>query len=177
MGATRANLSQPDVETDGAPDDGEGAARSRRATASGRGLAVLVALVVVAVLTLGSLADALGALPPQQTTQGALTQQVGRSTVSLTINTAPQAANQAQTLDAQVVDASGDAVVGARVQCALSMPTMAMALPPITAAPTGQPGRYRCSAPALSSGAWSLALTLTLSSGETDHATFDFVVA
>ncbi len=177
MSATRENLSQAEGAADGAADGGDVAMRSRRARASVRWLAVLVALVVVAVLALGSLADALGATSPQQTTQGALTQQVGRSTVSLTIIMAPQAANQTEALEAQVVDASGDAVGGARVQCALSMPTMAMALPPITATPMEQPGRYRCAAQALTSGAWSLALTLTLPSGETDHATFDFVVA
>jgi hypothetical protein len=173
MSATRENLSQ----ADGAMDDGVGAIRPRRAAATGRWLAVLVALVVVAVLALGSLADALGAALPQQTTQGALTQQVGRSTVSLTIIIAPQTANQTEALEALVVDASGDAVVGARMQCALSMPAMGMALPPITATPMGQPGRYRCAAHALPSGAWSLALTLSLPLGETDHATFDFVVA
>jgi len=176
MSATREHLSL----ADGAMDDGEGAIRSRRAAATGRWLAVLVALVVVAVLALGSLADALGAALPQQTTQGALTQQVGGSTDSLTISVAPVAprtANQTEALEALVVDASGDAVVGARMQCALSMPAMAMALPPVTATPMGQPGRYRCAAQALSPGAWRLALTLSLPSGETDHATFDFVVA
>jgi hypothetical protein len=173
MSARRENLSQ----ADGALDDGEVAIRSRRAAATGRWLAALVALVMVAVLALGSLADALGAALPQQTTQGPLTRQVGRSTVLLTIIMAPQAANQTEALEALVVDASGDAVVGARMQCALSMPAMAMALPSISATPTGQPGRYRCAAYALSSGAWSLALTLTLPSGETDHAMVDFVVA
>jgi len=174
MSATREHLSL----ADGAMDDGEGAIRSRRAAATGRWLAVLVALVVVAVLALGSLADALDTALPQQTTQGALTQQVGGSADSLTISVAPvapQAANQTEALEALVVDASGDAVVGARMQCALSMP--AMALPPVTATPMGQPGRYRCAAQALSPGAWRLALTLSLPSGETDHATFDFVVA
>lgn len=173
MSATRENLSQ----ADGAMDDGEGAIRSRRAAPTRRWLAALVALAVVAVLALGALADALGATLPQQTTQGALTRQVGRSTVSLTIIMAPQAAHQTEALEALVVDASGDAVVGAHMQCALSMLAMAMAMPPVTATPTGQPGRYRCAAHALSSGAWSLALTLSLPSGETNHATFDFAVA
>lgn len=170
MGATGEQLNQADG----------GAARTGRGVARGRWLAALVALVVVAVLALGFLADALGALP-QQPTHGALTQQVGRSTVSLTIITAPAAAGQAsrqtEALQLQVMDASGAAVVGARAQCALSMPTMAMALPVVTATAASQPGRYRCASQALASGAWRLALTLTLPSGETDRATFDFVVA
>jgi hypothetical protein len=57
------------------------------------------------------------------------------------------------------------------------MPEMAMSLPTTQAAATTTPGVYRCPAQGLSSGAWSLALTLATSDGQAGHATFQFVVA
>ncbi|HZC07835.1 MAG TPA: hypothetical protein VE338_19520 [Ktedonobacterales bacterium] len=161
------------------PDDVaavEGASRAQSRVA-GRWLALIVAVTVVAVLVAGWLVDVVGAVGPAQATGAmtqAMTQQVGLATVALSVN-APSSSSQAFVL--QVKDASGAAEEGAHIECALSMPGMAMAIPTISAAATGQPGWYRCVAPALSPGRWSLALTITMPSGEIDHATFSFDVA
>ncbi len=154
-----------------APDDSRAQPRARAAFASQRGQAVVVALVVIALLGTGWLADTLVMLP-QTPTQGAMSRQIGFSTVSLTVSPSPLRANQVATLRMRVTDASGQAVVGARVACALSMPTMAMALPTVAAVQASQPGQYMCSAPPLEAGLWALDVTLTLPTGETGHATF-----
>jgi nitrogen fixation protein FixH len=173
MSATHENLKAADVGGEDAEQPQRPGARAAR---RGRALAMLVALAVVAVLALGSLADGLVATP-QTGAGGAMTQQAGLLTVSLAVDSSPQQASQSGALLVQVTDVSGVAVDGVHAQCALSMPAMGMTFAPVTATPTGQPGHYQCASQALSAGAWTLALTLTMPSGETAHATFQFVVA
>lgn len=144
-----------------------GAARVRR-----RLIALAVAFGVLAALAAGWAVDAVGSVTPTQT-QSAMTQQMGLSRVTLTVNK-PSGASQALTL--LVTDVSGAGIEGARLRCDLSMPSMAMSPPSIVATRSAQPGVYECRTPALDPGAWSLALMLTLPSGETDHATFAFDV-
>ncbi len=170
------SLTQGDVEQ--APVGGAATrARSdRRGVLRNRALAVVVALGVVAVLLVGWLADSVISAP-QAATQGALTQQVGLTTVALTFDPEPLRAGSLTALSLRMTDVSGQAVVGARARCALSMPAMGMALPAGATTPTAQPGMYTCPAQVFSPGAWALDLTLTLPSGETDHATFQFTVA
>lgn len=141
-----------------------------------RALAIIVAVAVLGVLGVGWLADSIGGAAPSPA-QSALSQQVGLETVTLTLPTAAQRASAGAALLLRVTDVSGRAVVGARAECALRMPEMAMSLPTTQAAATTTPGVYRCSAQGLSPGAWSLALTLAASDGQTGHATFQFVVA
>lgn len=137
----------------------------------GRALALVVALVVVGTLGAGWLADSV-AVAPQPTTQAAVTRQIGFSTVSLAASPSPLRANRAEALLLRVTDVSGHAVVGAQMQCALSMPDMAMSLPPVAATQTTQAGVYSCATPPLDVGVWALDVTLTLSTGESGHATF-----
>jgi hypothetical protein len=114
---------------------------------------------------------------PQTAAEDTMTQQAGLLTVSLAVDSSPQQADQSGALVIQVTDVSGVAMDGVHAQCALSMPAMGMTFAPVTATPTGQPGHYQCATQALSAGTWTLALTLTTPSGETAHATFQFVVA
>jgi len=143
---------------------------------SRRALAIVVAVAVLGVLGVGWLADSVGgATPPPG--QRALTQQVGLTTVSVTLPTKAQRANANAAVLLRVIDVSGRAVVGARAQCALSMPAMAMTLPIAQAEATATPGVYRCPAQNLSPGEWALALTLVTPDGKTGRTTFQFVVA
>lgn len=135
-------------------------------------IGLVVALGVLVALATGWVVDAVGSVTPTQT-RSPMTQQMGLSTVALTVKS-PSGDSQALAL--RVTDVSGVAVDGAHLQCDLSMPGMAMSLSPIVATRTAQPGVYECLAPSLDPGAWSLALTLRLLSGETDHATFAFDV-
>lgn len=139
-----------------------------------RALAVIVALAVMGVLGVGWLADSVGMATPE-TSQGALSQQVGLARVTLTMAAPDQAGGGALLL--RVTDVAGKPVVGARATCALSMTGMGMSLPAARAQPTSTPGEYRCAAAGLMPGAWTLALALTPPGGETGHATFQFVVA
>ena len=150
--------------------------RTTWARARPRARALVVALVVVVTLGAGWLADSLTVVPQAPTT-GPMTRQIGFSTVSVTASPTPLRANQAESLLMRVTDASGQAVVGARVVCALSMPDMAMDLPSIAATQTGQTGVYACATPPLAAGVWALDVTLTLPTGEGGHATFRFSVA
>lgn len=142
----------------------------------GRALAIVVALTVAGTLGAGWLADNLTVTPPA-TSQAAITRQIGFSTVTLTVSPAPLRANRAESLLLRVTDATGAAVDGAQLQCALSMPDMAMALPPVTATQTAQAGVYTCTPPPLAAGVWALDLTLRLPTGETGHAAFQLSAA
>lgn len=155
-------------------DDPQG--RERAPRRGGRGLALLVALLIAGVLAVGSLADGL-ATTPQSATTSAQTHQVGLSTVSLSVDPSPLHAYQAESLLLRVSDVSGAAVVGASAECALSMPAMGMSLPMIAGKPTAQPGEYVCQVASLEAGAWTLALTLRLPTGETGHTTFQLTAA
>lgn len=172
MSATRDDVERPHEEAASRGWRGAGSARAGR----GRALALGVALLVVAVLGTGWLADSLAAIP-QAPTSSVLTRQVGLTTVALTVSPSPLRANRAESLLVRVTDTTAAPVVGATIACALAMPDMGMALPTVAAKPTAQPGVYVCSAQPLDVGAWSLGLTLTLPSGETGHATFPLSVA
>lgn len=148
-----------------------GRARGRLAR---RMLAALVALAMVAVLGVGWLADSLGAVTPTASSS-ALAQQVGLARVTLTVSGPDQPGGG--TLLLRVTDVAGKPIVGAQAACALSMAEMGMSLPTTRAQPMATPGAYRCAAPGLMPGAWTLALTLTPPGGETGHTTFQFVVA
>ena len=139
-----------------------------------RTLAVIVALSVVGVLGVGWLADSLGVATPT-TASSALSRQIGLARVTLTVTAPDQPGGAALLL--RVTDVAGKPVVGATMVCALSMAAMGMSLPPARAQPTATPGVYRCAAPGLMAGVWTLALTLTPRGGETGHATFQVVVA
>lgn len=151
-------------------EDGTAISAGRVARTGRRLIAVVVALGVVAALAGGWAVDAVGSVTPAQSSTS-LTQHVGLSTVALSVGSP---SGSGQVLMLRVTDVSGAPVDGARLQCDLSMPGMAMSLPTIVATSAGAPGEYQCRAPALDPGAWSLALTLRLTSGETDHATFRF---
>lgn len=141
-----------------------------------RGLAIIIAVAVLGVLGVGWLADSIGGAAPEPG-QNALRQQVGLATVTVTLPTAAQRTDASAALLLRVTDVTGRVVVGARAECALSMPEMAMTLPTTQAEATATPGVYRCPAQGLSPGAWALALTLATPDGQTGHATFQFVVA
>lgn len=164
MRAAQEELSTRDVDVNHVSV--QRAARVRR-----RLIALAVALGVLAALVAGWAVDAVGSVTPART-QSVMTRQMGLSRVTLTVNK-PSGASQALML--RVTDVSGAAVEGARLRCDLSMPDMAMSLPSVVATRSALPGLYECQAPALDPGAWSLALTLSLPSGETDHASFAFV--
>ncbi|HEX8729754.1 MAG TPA: hypothetical protein VF739_14075 [Ktedonobacterales bacterium] len=143
---------------------------------SRRALAIIVAMAVLGVLGVGWMADSIGGATPTPG-QSALTRQVGLTTVTVTLPTAAQRATASEAVLLRVTDVTGRVVVGARAECALSMPAMAMSLPATQAEATATPGVYRCPAQGLSPGAWALALTLATPDGQTGHATFQFVVA
>src|SRR5579864_1616464 len=103
---------------------------------SRRALAIIVAVAVLGVLGVGWMADSFGGATSAPG-QNALTRQVGLATVTVTPPTAAQRASAALLL--RVTDVTGRAVVGARAQCALSMPAMAMTLPTTQAEATATP--------------------------------------
>jgi hypothetical protein len=138
-------------------------------------VALGVALLIIAVLGVGWLADGFSVAVPLTSTTSAMTRQVGIATVSLTTQPSPLRAGAPVTLLVRVVDSSGVAVVGARAHCLLSMPDMAMTLAAVDATATAS-GVYACSEPELDTGAWTLTLTLTLPAGETDQTTFPLSV-
>lgn len=142
-----------------------------------RAVALGVALLIIAVLGVGWLADGFSVAVPLTSTPSAMTRQVGITTVSLTTHPSPLRAGAVETLLLRVVDTSGAAVVGAKARCLLSMPDMAMSLPAVEATTTGEPGVYACSAQTLDTGAWILALSLTLPTGEAGQTTFPLQVA
>ena len=140
-----------------------------------RALALIVALSVVGMLGIGWLVDGLP-MAPTTATQGALSEQMGLTTVTLISSPAPLHANQPESFILQVTDVSGARVTGAQAQCALSMPAMGMALPAEDALPSQQPGEYVCGPQSLDVGAWSLAITITLPDGTTGHTAFQLNV-
>lgn len=139
-----------------------------------RAVALLTALVIIGVFAVGWLADNVTA--PLSGTSNALSQQVGLDTVTLTASPSPLRAYQATSLQLRLTDVSGRAVTGAHIQCELSMPDMGMSLPVSVAQPTTQPGAYSCPTATLTPGAWTLALIVRMTTGETDHATIHLVV-
>lgn len=142
----------------------------------GRALALGVALVIAGTLGAGWLADSAGVGPPAPS-HVATVQQIGFSTLTLSVSPAPLEASRVETLLLRVTDASGRAVRGAQVGCALSMTDMAMTLPRMAATPMAQDGVYACATPPLDAGRWALDVTLTLATGETGHATFQLYAA
>lgn len=172
MSAARDDLDRSQDDAVSGEGNGAGSARAVR----GRALALGVALLVLAVLGTGWLADNLSTVP-QAPTAIAQTRQVGLATVALTTSPSPLRAHQAESVLLRVTDTTGAAVAGARIECAFTMPDMGMALPTISAKPTAQPGVYVCAAQSFDAGAWTLGLTMTLPSGETGHTTFPLSVA
>ncbi|HEX8997713.1 MAG TPA: FixH family protein [Ktedonobacterales bacterium] len=170
MGATRE-----DVETAHCAEHKRLPARSSFA-ARQRVLALSIALAVVVVLSVGWLADSF-ATSSGATTSSVLSRQMGLSMVSLTASPSPLRAGRPEGVIVRVTDVSGAPVVGARVQCAWSMPAMDMGLSTVSATATGRPGDYQCPSETLDAGAWTLALSVTLPTGETDHVRFQLVVA
>ncbi len=140
-----------------------------------RALALIVSLSVIGMLGIGWLVDGLP-VAPTTATQGALSEQVGLTTVTLITRPAPLHANQPETFTLRVTDVSGARVADAQARCALSMPAMGMALPTMNAEPTAQPGEYVCGPQTLDVGDWSLAITITLSDGTTGHTAFQLNV-
>jgi hypothetical protein len=145
--------------------------------AGGRGVALLVALAVIATLTGGWLVDGLATAPREPASGESMSRQVGLATVTLALSPAPLRAGRPESFILRVTDATGAAVAGAQARCALSMPTMAMGLPGEAARPTGEPGEYVCGPHALAMGAWALDVALRLPDGASGRTTFTLNVA
>lgn len=139
--------------------------------ASRRALALIVSLALVGMLGIGWLVDGLTSAPTTAT-QGTLSEQVGLTTVTLIASPSPLHAQQPESFILRVTNASGAQVVGAKAQCALSMPAMGMKLPVEAASLSGQPGEYVCGPQTLDVGVWSLEVTIILPDGTMGHATF-----
>lgn len=145
--------------------------RHSASVARGRWVALAIASLVIAVLGIGWLADGLATTSSGATT-GALKQQMGSATVEVIVSRTPLRANRPESLTLRITDTTGAPIAGAHIQCALSMPKMGMELPGGAATPTARPGDYVCPAQTLDAGVWTLALTVALPSGKTDHARF-----
>ena len=133
--------------------------------------AVAVAVVALAVLGVGWLADSATSFTASPTS-GGVSRQAGLATVTLHVAPSPLQANVPEMFTMHVVDVTGKPVTGAAVTCALSMPAMEMSLAPTMATSSKVAGDYTCDTRLAHSGRWSLLVRLALAGQPPTHVTF-----
>lgn len=144
-----------------------------------RWLALALVAGVVALLALGWVADTLAQVVPAIHSQAGATSQtqaLGFDTLTLQVAPTPPRAGANETLTFMLTDATGAPVANARIQVALTMAAMDMSGGAGLAQPTATPGAYRLVGGFAMSGAWTLALAVTLPGQPALHTTFTLLV-